>query len=460
MSQSLPQSDYTWCSEEELTQVDWSLQTGKEEYGYICMVDISFPDYIHDMLSDFPCAYTHIVRKMYAPLTQPFVCAVAPETQEIRYEDLSPYMTAALRQHGQLKDRGKESVKLTATLRGRKDYVVHCVVLAQLLRLGAKLERVSRAIKFRQGPWLKGFVDKMTQLRKEAVTELDADASKRAINSCYGKYLQNQYNKQTLYVCRSPEVADKCMRNKFFEQWNIVDENCIFFYAKKKVVRMDRPLVIGFTVLELSKAKMFSLFHEAIRSRFPDVQLVCSDTDSLIIASRTISKDSFLEGMKDHIDFSNFPPSHLLYSFDKHRVPGLLKDENRYSNHIVEICALKSKVYSYRCITGKEQKKAKGVSKAVVKRDFSVALYAACLNDNSTVHVSANRLQSRKLCMQMIRQRKLALSSTDSKRYIAFCGVHTLPYGHYRIRSDYTQCHVCGATEQDMISRMGASEED
>ncbi len=264
--------------------------------------------------------------------------------------------------------------------------------------------------------------------------------------------MQDVFNKCSLFICRSAEAALKCTRNLFFKNWSIIDEDCVFFYGKKRVVKMDRPIAVGFSVLDISKCKMFSLYYDEIKSRFPTSTLCASDTDSFFVTNPDVSKNEFLSTLKEHIDFSNYPSSHPLFSMDNHRVPGKLKDENKYVNHIVEMVALRSKVYSYRTISGSEEKRAKGVTKAVVKRDFNIALYRGCLKRNERIYVESSRLQPKKLVMQLIRQRKLALSATDCKMYTSFCGVHNLTYNHYRLRdkSQYKSCHVCGVTEDEM----------
>ena len=132
-----------------------------------------------------------------------------------------------------------------------------------------------------------------------------------------------------------------------------------------------------------------------------------------------------------------------------------VQDESKYVAHITEFVGLKPKCYAYRtaALGGGQVKKAKGISKRLIQRDFSVKLYKCCLDEVRRFRTTSVRLQATSdLRMTLLRQRKLALTAFDSKRYISPCGIHTLALGHWRLRNgQYDTCHVCGYTETQML---------
>ena len=74
----------------------------------------------------------------------------------------------------------------------------------------------------------------------------------------------------------------------------------------KPVLKLNKPVYVGFTVLDLSKWKMYDFHYNFIKKNF-DVELLFTDTDSLSyeIKSENVYEEFFK--WKDLFDFSNFP---------------------------------------------------------------------------------------------------------------------------------------------------------
>ena len=73
----------------------------------------------------------------------------------------------------------------------------------------------------------------------------------------------------------------------------------------KPVLILNKPIYVGFTVLDLSKWKMYDFHYNFIKKNF-DAKLLFTDTDSLTyeIKSEDIYKEFFKR--KHLFDFSNF----------------------------------------------------------------------------------------------------------------------------------------------------------
>ena len=98
----------------------------------------------------------------------------------ITYDDLSAESKRRLdciqTQAQEKKERKVRKVykekKLISTLLPRRHYITNYLNLQLYLRLGMKLERVHKALKYEQRPFLRSFIDRMTHLRKNAKTKI------------------------------------------------------------------------------------------------------------------------------------------------------------------------------------------------------------------------------------------------------------------------------------------------
>ena len=103
MSKPLPTHGFKWINEEELE--DW------ESFSCILEVDLEYPESLHDPHNDYP---------------------LAPETVTVNNVE-----------------------KLIPNLRNKNKYVVHYENLKLYERLGLKITKIHRGIKFEERAWLK-----------------------------------------------------------------------------------------------------------------------------------------------------------------------------------------------------------------------------------------------------------------------------------------------------------------
>ena len=106
-----------------------------------------------------------------------------------------------------------------------------------------------------------------------------------------------------------------------------------------------------------------------------------------------------------------------------------MKDEA--AGKIIEkLVRLRSKLYSYKMFSGKESKKCKGVSKAVVRKKISDDDYKECLFSRKESVRKMNVIRSRKHEIFSQTIEKVALSCDDDKRFILEDGISTFAWGH------------------------------
>ena len=410
--QLLPHSNYRWLSDDEKKQIDWLTVPEKEETGYIVEADLEYPPEVHAEFSNMPFLVNHEV---------------------ITYDNLSNYARDFLTQlNGRKAAKRYAESKLVGSFYKKHRYVLHFRNLKQCLINGIKLCGVHRVLAFTQKYIFKPFIDQMTEKRKKSATAFEKDFYKLSNNSNYGKCIQNARRYLKTRVVTNSKQFDKYLIDPYYFFDRCISSDYVIIFFRQPKIRLDRPYATGFAILELSKLVIQSVWHNVIQRQLggPDkVNLILSDTDSVIFEVKDKSHDQAVSDLRSIMDFSNYPTNHPLYDTSRKMKPGYFKDETCGRGGIKEICALKSKCYSYVTKgTGKVECKCKGITKnRCVKFHFND--YKKCLLRMRRLSCVIRRIRSRGHVLSTIMLKKRALSSFDDKRKLLSCGICTLPYG-------------------------------
>jgi len=157
---------------------------------------------------------------------------------------------------------------------------------------------------------------------------------------------------------------------KQFRRCEIINWDLVTVHAARQKVKLNKPISVGFAILELSKYTMYSFYYEYLKPKYLErCSLLFRDTDSLCCE---IEADDLYADMGENLDLfdtSNFAPDHPQYSCTNCRVLGKFKSESG-SVAPKEFVGLRAKMYNLY-IPGsptKSHKKAKGVQKHFVKK--------------------------------------------------------------------------------------------
>ena len=180
---------------------------------------------------------------------------------------------------------------------------------------------------------------------------------------------------------------------------------------------MDKPIYLGFSVLELSELLKYETYYDKLQPYFgqENIQLHYMDTDSFVLSVNTkdIMKD--LKNLEDIFDFSNLDKNHTLFSSKNKNVNGFFKIETPKSIWIDEFVCLRSKMYAFKC--GNDCKnKLKVVSKSQSK-NIKFEEHKKCL-DGKEYQRECNNYIIRSINHEMVLQgvKKSTLSIFDDKR--------------------------------------------
>ena len=194
---------------------------------------------------------------------------------------------------------------------------------------------------------------------------------------------------------------------------------------KKTKVKMNKPVYLRLSVLEISKTLMHEFWYDCIKPKYSDNVKLCNmDTDSFIMHIKTedFYKDIANDAEK-RFDASNYEVNRpLLIGNNKKMINERWirrKDSDR-------ICCFKAK---HLTDGYKEDKKAKVTKKCVIKRRFKLNDYKDCLLNNKIVLKSQQRLKSERHDLYTEDINKIPLSSSDDKRLQTFDRITLYTYG-------------------------------
>ena len=124
------------------------------------------------------------------------------------------------------------------------------------------------------------------------------------INSVFGKTTGNLCKR--IRLVNSEKDFLKYTRRPTYITREILDKNYAASHEIKPVLTLNKPIYVGFTVLELSKWLMYDFHYNFIKKHF-DTELLFTDRDSLLHQIK--SEDVFEEFFKcKHLfHFSNYP---------------------------------------------------------------------------------------------------------------------------------------------------------
>ena len=155
MTQKLPTHGFKWIDVDK-SSVLRLLEKKDTNQGFIFEVDLDYPRSLWKSHNDYP---------------------LAPERIKIDKID-----------------------KLICSFLPKKHYVLHYKNLKQYLQEGMILKKVHRGLKFVQSPWMKPYIIKNTDLRKEAKNAFEKDFFKLMNNSVFGKTIENIRKRQSVEI--------------------------------------------------------------------------------------------------------------------------------------------------------------------------------------------------------------------------------------------------------------------
>ena len=344
MSQYLPIGNYQWEASREYLLKNPAMQKAylgmvlkakpNARRGYFLNIKSHFPLKTHDYLRDLPPAVENIA---------------------VGKDWLCPYNAKLVEQL----DGGRFSAteKLVPHLGPRKNYVIHYQELQYYVKLGMVVDEVSEILSFDQTNWLEPYISFNTEKRNEAKKAGNtflSDFFKLMNVSVYGKTMENVRKYQDVKIMKNNNERDekaflKKVCKPSFKYARQLGNTLIGAHMGKASVTLNKPIIVGASVLGLSKLHMYEFWYGYVKEKYGDkARLGYMDTDSYIFETET---EDIYRDMAERPD---------LFNLNGDQTVGKFKDETP-GNVITESFHIRAKLYHYVLADKSTNSKHKGV---------------------------------------------------------------------------------------------------
>lgn len=407
--------------------------------GHTFMIDGEVPPVLHDYFWDYP---------------------ICPRKESVTFSKLSPYSQKRLRE---LDQKNSEAKKLLVSLDKLEKYVVHERSLQLYIKLGLVVTKIHKVMRFTQGPEMRNYILKNANERANHDNEFVRELLKLLNNAVFGKSMENKRKRIVHKIAYSQAEFQMHLRNPAMKSWTIFSENTIGVNFHTEEVKLDKPVIVGFSILEISKCLIYNFYYNILKKRYPkpgQITLGFSDTDSLMVRIETedlwqdISDTDYL---LNALSTYTLPKSNPAYR-DGVKTPGKLEVQNGLCN-IIHFKGLQAKFYAYKMIpclnlSETEQKKVpknlvkmcgKGISHNYLAQEAKFDNYLA----DTPILVDQVRIGHSMHELSTTAYKKKAFNPIDNKFY-QIDGKRTIPYGHWRI-AEYENALLNGESDEQAL---------
>jgi hypothetical protein len=226
--------------------------------GYWFNVDLEYVHKLHDSHNDYP---------------------LAPEKMIIGDDIISNWTRNGMNKHGM--KLGKVA-KLTQNLNDKKEYRIHYVALQQCIEMGLKLGKIHEVVEFDQSDWMAKYINLNTKFRTAAKFKFEKELYKLMSNAVFGKTMENVRDRIDFKLINNVDIFKKHTELPSFKSFTSFNENLVGLHRTKCEIKLNKPIYVGASILDLSKTLMYDFNYNFIKKIYGNkAELLGTDTDSL-----------------------------------------------------------------------------------------------------------------------------------------------------------------------------------
>ena len=137
-----------------------------------------------------------------------------------------------------------------------------------------------------------------TELRKASKNDFEKDLFKLMNNSVFGKTMENIRKNRDIKLVTTDKKRSKLVSEPNYTI-NLISEDLSIVKMKKTKVKMNKPIYLGSSILEISKTLMYEFSYDYMKPKYGnDVKLCYMDTDSFVMNIKTSLREEILAGRK------------------------------------------------------------------------------------------------------------------------------------------------------------------
>jgi hypothetical protein len=157
-------------------------------------------------------------------------------------------------------------------------------------------------LQFNQSPWLAKYISLNTEMRKKAKNDFEKDFYKLMNNAVFGMYytyykftiinllffipagktMENVRKRIKMELVSADIRLQKLINKPTFKHATSYNENLSAVSMENKIIQFNKPMYVGFAVLEISKTLMYNYHYMTMKEHYKeDITLMYTDTGIL-----------------------------------------------------------------------------------------------------------------------------------------------------------------------------------
>ena len=330
-----------------------------------------------------------------------------------------------------------------------KNFVCNIYLLRFYQKMGYKVTKVHKALRFKQRAIFRDFIDMVIKERNLAKSSGDAVLSqiyKLVSNSLFGKCGQNVKNNHNYKFAFDQKSAWKLSVNPLSKGFSTFNENVSGCLMMKDKIVLNKPQYLLPSILDLSKLHMLKFHYDVMKKHFGDrAYMIYTDTDSLIyeILCEDLYAELSHEDINPYIDTTN---STEIKPNETKTLSGLFKLEHEADETLEEFFCSGLKTYSLK-VCGKDKWKCatKGFEMPHTAETHE-KFRQICEGEVDRTRVERTRIASKGHNVQQVTAERKGLERTMNGKRYAYVNendefLHSLPYG--LSQQSYKELQTC-----------------
>ena len=168
-----------------------------------------------------------------------------------------------------------------------------------------------------------------TELRKRAKNDFQKDFFKLMNNTVFGKSVENARKHRDIKLVTADKRRNQQVSEPNYNTTKWFSGNLLAIEMKTIKVKMNEPVYLGLSILEISKTLMHEFWYDYMKPKYGDNLKLCYiDTGSFIMHIKT---EDFYKDIANDVekrsDTSNYECDIPLPTGKNKKVIGLMKDE-------------------------------------------------------------------------------------------------------------------------------------
>ena len=145
---------------------------------------------------------------------------------------------------------------------------MHIRALKQALNHGLILKKVYKVIQFNQKSMVKPCIDMNTELRTEAKNSFEKNFFKLTNNAVFGKAMENVRKHRDIKSVTTYKRRNQLATEPNYHTTKYFSENLLAIEMKKTKVKMNTPVYLGMSILDISETLKYEFWYDYIKPKY------------------------------------------------------------------------------------------------------------------------------------------------------------------------------------------------